>query len=299
MAGLEEGGVIEHTLEVGGREAAVFEVGQAGNGTFASIRESLAEIEVGRRKAQKNTGEEQVAAVAVLEQVQFLLVQVAFDFEAGSGALDPEVDIEAGGRSGIFTNHDGILQAGILDWQVMGVQGFRELTGTVLGGFEADAIDFDVALEGVDMEGGWGADPPVMGEMFQAADAGLDAVLASFRFDEQMAEMIEADSVMQGVIGGRLWVALGLEWNVAGGGEVMAVQLLGKTLGIGERKGGTVEIDLAIGVDMERLGFLDNAAGDPLVAVDLKPGTAGFEQDGFGSKTQLKGVRLTGFVVDH
>jgi hypothetical protein len=291
--------MIEHPLEVGGGEAAVFEVGQVRDGAFAAIRVSLAEIKVGRRQTQKNTGEEQVAAVAVLEQVQFLLIEVAFDFEAGTGALDPEVDIEAGGRAGIFANQDGILEVGVLGRKVKGVQGFRELTGAVLGGVEADAIDFDVALERIDVEGGWGADPTVVGEMLQAADTGLDAVISSFGFDEEMAEVIEADSVMQGVIGGRFWVVLGVERGGAGGGQVMAIQLLGKTLGIGEGKGGTVEIDLTIGVDMERLGLLDDAAGDPFMVVDLKPGTAGFEQDGLATITQLKGVGMTRVVVDH
>jgi hypothetical protein len=51
---------------------------------------------------------QQVALVAVLEDFEFFLGQVAFDFGACAGADGPESDIESGGRGRVLADLDGV-----------------------------------------------------------------------------------------------------------------------------------------------------------------------------------------------
>ncbi len=279
-----DGGMVEELLELSGGGGAVFHVAEFRDGHFATVGSTTPEVEKGWCQAQDDPGLQEVAVLPVLKRIEGLLVEVAMDFGSRAGAMDEEGDIIAGGGGRILTDLDPVGSESGGGRRAFRIEEGLQGGDPGGGGLVAGAVEFDVALERVDVEGAEGASPPFRGEVSQAAHAGLGVVRTPRGTDEEVSVRIQAhvvsDALRQGgfVPAGRCWGA-GRRL-----GSVPGVEQSGESFGgagILRRETFAVEVDGAIGGHMEGLWGFHEAAGHPFVVIDLHPGLSGGKDRGF------------------
>jgi len=292
--GVAKEGMIQQMFQVRRGDGAVLDIGNAWDVGFAAVVVSLSDIEIRRREAQDDPGLQEIAFVPVLKEVEAFLGKMAFDFEAGAGSDNPELNIEPGRGCRVLADRDGVsARLGFFRDKVL-VEEFFEFPRALGVVLESDTVEFEVTLKGVDVNGSRLAHPAVHGEMREATEPGFGTVRASKGFDEDVGEVVEVNakgavrSLGCGAMGsGGGGVGFGGEGG--GGREVFLIDLLresgrsSRSFGV---KGIAVVFDGTVGVDRERLGWLDETACRPFEGIELEPALGGDEDGAFGAESE-------------